>query len=81
MDPADLESGVGDSLVEGLLMDARELGAKVVWMRELADDALIPYATARAFEQMSRVVLSGPSAGALDGFEVVALERRLDDVS
>jgi len=81
MDPDDLDSGVGDSLFERLLVDARELGAAVLWMREMAGDALIPYATARGFEEISRVVLSAPSAGAFAGFEVVALERRLDDAS
>jgi hypothetical protein len=75
MSAARLNDGLGDRMLDQLLHDARELGTSTLWMREQADDALLPFVAARGFVETRRFVVRDGSA--YDGVEVVELERAL----
>jgi hypothetical protein len=65
----------GDAAVADLLGEAASLGAKVVWMREHADDPLIAFMRRHGFEESQRYVL-GPEHGAYAGVEVIEIQCR-----
>jgi hypothetical protein len=66
----------GDSAVDVLLREATALGAKVIWMREHADDPLIAFMRRYGFEETQRYAL-GPEHGAYAGVEVLEVQHRV----
>jgi hypothetical protein len=75
MSPGRLKDGLGDAILNQLLHDSGELGAATVWMREQADDALLPFVSERGFVETRRFTVRDGSA--YHGVEVVEFELPL----
>ena len=76
MEQARLRDGLGDRMLDQLLHDASELGVSTLWMREQADDALLPFIMGHGFVEIRRFVVQEGSA--YDGVEVVEFERAVE---
>ncbi|MEX2245636.1 MAG: hypothetical protein WEC75_03025 [Dehalococcoidia bacterium] len=64
-----LTGGLGDAILELLMSDLADLGAREVWMREEARDPLTTFATSHGFSETQRFTYEGQ--------EIVVVERRL----
>jgi GNAT superfamily N-acetyltransferase/N-acetylglutamate synthase-like GNAT family acetyltransferase len=91
-DPARLDTGIGDRLIDRLFSDLRALGARAAWAREYGRDAqLLDFFRRHGFAVTQRVwdlrlpvaeietLDEGPGAGPLAITSLAAERRRIDD--